>query len=156
MRTYFIYKKIEPKKMDLLKFSKVIYDNFIELARIEYVRHTRRNILQLLQSDNFHGYAIYHNNVCIAYIIGELNFNFNGRNSFYISYLYVIPVYRKKGLGSDLLNMARNYCKNTGINFIILTADTSNKKLVKFYRDRGFLIDKLSRGRKHEIFCLFI
>lgn len=137
--------------------SYIIYKNFIELSRVKYVEHTKKYIANLLSSEQLFGYLVKFNNKIIAYLVGENTQLQDGRYVYYISYMFVVPKYRKLKIGTALLQKVVQHCKNKGINFVVLTFDTNNKILYNFYHNFGFVPDPmLTNGMQHEIFCLYL
>ena len=61
-------------------------------------------------------------------------------NSSYITQVYVLPKYRKKGLGGRLLEEYIDYCEKKKLNSIWLTTDKTNNKAQKLYLSKGFLM----------------
>lgn len=138
-------------------FTKIIFDNFIELKQYPYVRHTHNDIQKLLSSEQLFGYIVKYNDTIIAYMFGEVTTLSDGRNVFYLSYIYVVPKYRHIKTGSLLLRKLIAHCRQFGIPFIVLTCDTENEKVMAFYKKFGFVNDPiLTSDRKHDVLCLFL
>ncbi len=71
--------------------------------------------------------------------------------------MYVGKNFRGKKIGSQLMNLAINRCKLTGINFVVLTCDTKDKKVYSFYERMGFMPDPLLRNfGRHEVLTLYL
>ena len=120
--------------------------------------HNIDEIRRLLNDRNMISYVAYDKQgKIIAYLIGEMKHLNDGRIVYYISYLYVIPQYRNRKIGSQLIHLMIQKCKQRGTKFIMLTCDTSNKMLIAFYMKRGFIRDPiLKNGKQHEVFCLYV
>ena len=73
-------------------------------------------------------------NMVVGYIIFWIRFEGEG----HIISIAVDPNYRRKGIGSRLLDMALEIFKRYNVNDIKLEVRTSNKCAIKFYRDSGF------------------
>ena len=59
----------------------------------------------------------------------------NSGNKFYLSRLYVLPSYQRKGIGKKLLN---NLIISNNVNEIELEVEEKNKKGIEFYKKEGF------------------
>jgi ribosomal protein S18 acetylase RimI-like enzyme len=136
--------------------ANVIYQNFIYLEKEPQLMHTKDEIIKLLSSNDLMCYLVYHNNKLIGYLVGEFK-NVSDRFVFYVSYVYVMDSYRGHKIGTHLMDILIDYCKNNGIKFIVLTCDTFDKKIIDFYTKKyKFVKDPvLSTGDRHEVFCLF-
>ena len=55
-----------------------------------------------------------------------------------ISYLSVLPSYKRKGLGKKLIHNIIRQCKNDNIKKIFLEVSLKNKQALNFYDDFGF------------------
>jgi ribosomal protein S18 acetylase RimI-like enzyme len=131
----------------------VIYNNFIDLAKNPILMHTKNDINNLLSSPYFIGLFIMINEKLMGYLVGEEKMLNDQRYVYYISYIYIAEKIRYKKYGSMLMNMIEDIIKAKGINYIVLTCDTSNTKLVNFYKKRGYDIDILLQTHlKHNVF----
>ena len=82
------------------------------------------------------------NNKIVGYVFGEYEVNEThssfaniGDKFFYISELYVHPLYRNKGIGKTLYNLIEEEVKDK-VDFITLgTATKDYKKILNFYVD---------------------
>lgn len=149
-------------------FTQIIYSNFIELTEYSYVKHTIKDIRELLSSEQLFGYIVKyipHTNLqnsvnsekIIAYLFGETSVMPDGRNAYYLSYIFVAQKYRHLKIGSQLLSKLIKHCQNLGLTFIVLTCDMSDTKLVEFYEKFGFVLDpNLRRNKKHDVMCLYL
>jgi len=69
----------------------------------------------------------------------ERNRSFAKRNDlfFYLEEIYVIPEYRKDGVGQKLFNFIENYAKKEGCKTLRLSAVSKDyKRLLSFYIDK--------------------
>ena len=76
----------------------------------------------------------------IAMVIGYTDEMIN--NMSYITQVYVLPEYRKKGLASILLEEYIIYCKEKKIDGIWLTTQKDNHNAINLYKSKGFEIEK--------------
>lgn len=139
-------------------FINVVYNHFIDLSNYENLKHSTNEIRKLLNSDNFRGYIIkYNNKYIVGYILGEITHLNDGRDVFFISYLYTASNFRKHGIASKLMDRIKADMKKQFIYTIMLICDTNNSKLVDFYMKKGFMLDLLLRRyEKHDVFSVLI
>lgn len=57
----------------------------------------------------------------------------------YLSYLVVNEEYRNQGIGTKMINHARQISKNDGYSYVILKVDSDNKKAERLYKKLGFV-----------------
>lgn len=138
-------------------FAHNIYNNFIDLANDGSVQHNKKEILRLLNCDDFIGFLVYNNNILIGYLVGEIKTLQDSRIVYYISYIYVSTVYRGKKIGSRLIDLVIKECNDIGLKFVVLMCNTSDKMVTTFYKKKGFTLDPLlKRGNKHDVFVLYL
>jgi GNAT superfamily N-acetyltransferase len=130
-------------KQNLMEITEMIYNNFIELNNYTELKHTHKDIFELLRKDEFKGLFVYsEHNKLIAYLLGEIMITNDGRRIFYISYIFTCKNYRNNGIASNLIKIIINKCKNIyGINFITLTCNINHQKTCNLYRKMGFKED---------------
>lgn len=122
-------------------YTNIIYYNFIELANRSDVVHTKEDIYKLLLSSDMYGYVVRFTTKIVGYLFGEFITLSDGRNVYYLSYIYVAPKYRQYKIGSVLLQKIINKCNNRGVMFIVLTCDTHDERVMHFYKKFGFIPD---------------
>lgn len=78
-------------------------------------------------------------------LVGYVMFNLNASRPFkvrkkwcYISDIYVLPEYRKKGIGTMLLKAVEELARKEGIDSIRLIVWRSNETGIKFYKKNNF------------------
>lgn len=134
------------------KLEKMIYLNFIELTNEPELLHTSQNINKMLTNDKTQFYVFVLNRRIISYMLGEITHLNDGRNVFYVGYIYTAEKYRNIGLSSKLLKQVEFYCKNHNLDGIMLTCDTNNSQVYEFYKKRGFMLDIiLRRHTQHDV-----
>lgn len=57
----------------------------------------------------------------------------------YLSYLVVNEEYRNQGIGTKMINHARQISKNEGYSYVILKVDNDNTKAERLYKELGFV-----------------
>jgi len=133
-------------------FIDLVYNHFIELANFVDLKHSKQEITRLLRSTNFRGYLVYNGSKIIGYLLGEIMILVDGRKVFYISYMFVAPSFRKKGIASQLMEYSRTLANNSRFDGVLLTVDSDNQKVYEFYLKRGFMPDMtLRRYAQHEV-----
>ena len=132
--------------------QKIIYLHFLNLKN-KNLNHTPTEINRLFTSEKSCLFTVIKNGIIIGYLLGEikklskLNPSDN-RTVFYITYLYVIPEFRNKGLGNMIMKQMFCFFKKMNINGFMLTFDTKNKKNKDFYQKKSFMPDNIFRTFK--------
>jgi GNAT superfamily N-acetyltransferase len=139
------YTGTQMRKMRVIKFSEIIFKNFLELEGIKGINHTTDEIYRLLRSPNSIIIVAVNKGNIIGYLIAEVT-EVNMRRLMHIYYLFTALPFRNKGVGTYLLNLIDDYASEMGINSLSLTYDTYNKGLTKFYLDNGFNYDSELRS----------
>jgi GNAT superfamily N-acetyltransferase len=133
--------RIEPvttaSSAKLLKFIKAYY-------RFEEIPFDSKSIasdLSRLLRDPILGRAwfIRANRRNVGYVIVTFGFDleFGGRVAT-VTELYIEPVHRRKGIGSQVLGQIEEFCKTFGVRSMELQVTRKNAKVMKFYRRLGF------------------
>jgi len=150
-------KEINQMRSGIIEFADTIYNNFVHLSKTPQLEHNRQELRRLLSSYNTTSYVAYSGNIMIAYLVGETKKLNDGRMVFYISYLYVGQKYRGLKLGTKLMDLVFKKCKKDGVQFVTLTCDVKDKKVVEFYERMGFMPDPILRNYgQHEVFTLYL
>lgn len=135
----------------------IIHYNFLYLNHDPNLQHTKEEIKRLLTDKNCIGFLVFDGKKLVAYMFGELKFLNDGRNVYYISYVYVIQSYRNRKIGSYLMNLAIQKMKQRNIRYIVLTVDIQDKKAYDFYMKKGFMPDNILRNYgRHEVLSMQI
>lgn len=139
---------ISPTKLktsNVNKLSKMIFKNFKQLENYNELNHNMKEIMRLLKSDNTQLFLILRDKKIIAYLIGELIKLKDGRNVFYVSYLYTAENFRKNGHAKKLMKSVFELSKKNNLDGIMLTCDTENAKVYNMYLMMGFMPDMILR-----------
>lgn len=153
---------IETKKIKNYQLlSNIIYKNFIYLTKFPDLMHNINNISNILQLDSNITFLLYFQDILIGYLVGDfriLTNNNDNRFVYYISYIYVSQKYQNKKFGSTLLNFAIKKCVSKNIKFILLTCDSFDSKVMKFYHNHGFILDPLlgNNTSRHVVLCKYL
>lgn len=156
-----VVKEIRKLNSDSIRsFVDTVYDNFSYLSSNPELSHNRHELTRLLSSPDFVGFFVYYphdHNKIIGYLIGEFKHLNDGRYVYYISYFFVAKAYRGKKIGSKLLSLLINKCKEWGLKFILLTCNRKNHRLSSFYKTLGFTEDPILRTRRiNEVFSIYL
>jgi GNAT superfamily N-acetyltransferase len=128
-------------KQSSIKFTNVVYNNFIHIAKYPELNHTKEEITRLLTNPKSKICLIMVNNKIGAYLIGEQMELADGRRVFYISYIFTSVKFRNRGYASRLINYINQLTKKFNLDGIMLTCDTENQELYNFYQNKKFMPD---------------
>jgi ribosomal protein S18 acetylase RimI-like enzyme len=134
-------------KPNIQSFVKIIYENFLDIAKRPELKHTPADIFRLLTSPRFVGYFAKSYNpqqnkyTVVGYLLAEVHKLDDGRRVLFISYLYVASPFRKHGTASQMMNTATSRAKQLKLDHIVLNCDTENKAVYNFYLKRKFMPD---------------
>lgn len=147
---------INPKYVDI--FSMLVFGHFKYLDKIPELGHSVENIKNILKSFGKVLFFLFANNFLIGYVIAENKSIQDGRFVCYIDYIYVSEQFRSKNYGQKMLNSVINYCKKNSIKFLMLTFDTKDVRLNKFYKKNNFTRDNFIKTDidGNQVFSLFI
>jgi ribosomal protein S18 acetylase RimI-like enzyme len=142
------------KQKDLSFFIDVIYNNFIELSREDKLMHTKQKIEENLKNDNsIIIIKMNDNNKIVGFLTANIMILDDRRKVIYINYIYVAETQRNKQIGSELLNRAEQIGKQNNCLGCMLIFDTQQENLVRFYEDRGYMLDiNFRRYERHDVF----
>jgi ribosomal protein S18 acetylase RimI-like enzyme len=132
-------------------FIDTIFNNFIDLYNFPYLKHNKTEILKLLSSNNFYGFLVFHGNIIIGYLLGEV-INLNNQFVFFINYLFIAPTFRNNKLGTQLINIAKQYVIMNDFDAIAQLCDINNQNIINFYEKLGFIISNEKLHQNHELF----
>lgn len=142
----------ERSQYNFLHFGKTIYHNFKELAEHPSLKHSLQEIMRVIKSSQSAMIFKLHNKKIIGYALGEImNLN-DGRNVFYITYIYTAMQFRSRGIASELIDAISNIVNKSRLDGILLTCDSEDPKIMTFYENRGFMPDLVLRTySKYEV-----
>ena len=88
-----------------------------------------------------------------AYLLGEVKKLNDGRNVFFITYIYVSGQMRAHGIGNKLLAKAESICKEKNLSGIMLICDTSDSFVLNWYQNKGYMEDLYLRNySRYDVF----
>ncbi|MCJ7637962.1 MAG: GNAT family N-acetyltransferase [Nitrososphaeraceae archaeon] len=138
--------------------ANIAYHNFKYLTKYPELQHSIDDIMKTLQLEGNLSYLLYDNKKLIGYMIGDFRTLPDNRYGYYISYVFIMEKYRNSGLGSKLMDMIIQECQDRGVSWIVLTCDSRDKKIVRFYEKYRFAIDKSLNGvdqnKIHKVYSL--
>jgi GNAT superfamily N-acetyltransferase len=78
------------------------------------------------------------NNLVVGYLVGG-KFTYSYRKVVYgeIRDMGVLPDYRRKGIGTKLVNEFRKWCKSKGYNRLYVNTYYEDPRAVRFYKKQG-------------------
>ena len=154
-----VLKCVETKKFkNPDAMANIIYNNFSYLVKFPQLSHNKNAIIESLKLDDSLCFLIYDDDKLIGYLTGDFKTLNDKRYVYYISYFYVMEAYRSKGLGGQMMNLLINKCKKMGTSFIVLTCDSYDPKVIKFYKKYGFVLDPVlgNSNDRHIVMCLYL
>lgn len=131
---------------DITNFVNVVYMNFEYLKKFPDLKHTKKDIELIFESKNPQIYLVMINNKIGAYLIGSIMILNDGRKVLFVSYLFTSKIFRNRGYGTKLMELAENKAKMFNLDGVMLTCDTSNNKIYDFYLSRGYMSDLILRN----------
>jgi ribosomal protein S18 acetylase RimI-like enzyme len=151
---YHILTHKDLKHSDLSKLTDIIYNNFIELKEDYKLMHTKEKISETLHSDDvLIIIALNEQKKIVGFIVSQLMELDDRRKVLFINYIYVAESLRKTGMGSEMMDMLEREGYKYKCNGIMLIFDTYNAVLVRFYENRGYMLDiNLRRYERHDVF----
>lgn len=89
-----------------------------------------------------------------GHLIGMIAFYANGQGAdfAYIPHVYVSPMYRRKGIFSNMLEIIARHIKEKGFHEIRLEVDKQNKRAQYSYQSNGFDIMPSHNSNRHSFF----
>ena len=129
-------------------FVQTVYKNFLDLGIYPELKHNVNEIIRIIKSDHFVGFQIHDGDKVVGYILSEIITTHDGRLTLYIYYLYVSSLHRHHGLGKKLLNAVINKCNYAGNQFIMLTCNSTDLRLINYYKKFGFGFDPIQTSIK--------
>lgn len=144
--------------MDTGLFEHIVYKNFYHLAGPKELNHNMNEVHRLCNSSRSFVLTATIEGALVGYVLGEI-INLNGFNQMdnrsvcYITYLYTVPKFRNTGIATQMLKLVRSFFKKSKSDGIMLTFDTTNQKLARFYKKNGFMRDlSMATGNRWDVY----
>jgi ribosomal protein S18 acetylase RimI-like enzyme len=76
----------------------------------------------------------------VAYVVVTFGFSleYRGRDAV-LDELFVIPAFRRRGLGREALQVLEAGCRASGVQALHLVVDRTNEAAIELYRGQGFV-----------------
>ena len=135
----------EKSKYNFFCFAKTVYNNFKYLERYSNLKHNMTEIIRIIKSPNSIIIFKINNKKIVGYVLGEIIKLNDGRNIFYITYIFTSRQFRLQGIASELLNVVFKIVSDKGLDCVMLTYDSDDVHLKNFYEKKGFMPDVILR-----------
>lgn len=126
------YKELFPYQPHFVHLIKTVDDYFSRETPLWWIEITKAMVLDQVRSDQV---------ACLW--MGNGIDQVSGDRYSHIFLLYVMPEYRRQGLGKALMNQAINYAQARGDRQIGLQVFTHNQQALKLYQNFGFQTQSL-------------
>jgi len=114
---------------------------------IEKIQKSVRYMNNYLKKEDNKYFIAYHNNLPMGYLHVTYD-NKKNKTSSYISELYVLDLYRSKGIGKGLVSFQLKYLKKIKITENTLTTTKyKNQRTINFYKKLGYKLNKENKGK---------
>ena len=135
-------RKSDIKEIQTLSAELIAYEsekfNINTVNKYWYLQEPGNKYFENLQEKNFIWVATCEKRI-VGYISGKINvsdaYNFPIGN---LINIYISPEYRGKGIGTKLIDLFKEYCKENRCNNITVTFYEKNVSAEKFYSKHGF------------------
>lgn len=166
-----LHSKIHIMPVDALYFNRpslnlfvdAVFNNFIDLISVDFMKHTKMEIYKLLKSPNMKGFIIYIGKKIAGYLLGESLIVADGRRVFYIDYFYITPSLREppsskgRSFSARILDKTIEMARVLRFDAVVTIIDTQDKLTYDFYRRRDFMIDvTLRRNDRYEVLSILL
>ena len=114
---------------NLISFEGKYYDDFLSLG------WSKNQIINQINKKTNLAFGAFYNKTLVSFILGDL-FNIEKISEYEILIIYVCKSFRKKGLGTKLLNIIEE--NNTRLKKIYLEVSKNNSEWISFYTKMKF------------------
>ncbi|HYV91822.1 MAG TPA: GNAT family N-acetyltransferase [Chitinophagales bacterium] len=134
------------------KLNRNDIEKFIELIRVFEDVFKMKNfkipdetyLLQLLAKDSFFVFVALLNNKVIGGLTSYIMQQYYSKSPLvYIYDLAVKTEFQRKGIGKMLITGNNNYCKDIGVEAVMVEADEVDDYAIKFYHSTGATAEKV-------------
>ena len=115
---------------NLISFEGKYYDDFLSLG------WSKNQIVNQINKKTNLAFGAFYNENLVSFILGDL-FNIEKISEYEILMIYVCKDFRKKGLGTKLLNIIEE--NNTRLKKIYLEVSKNNSEGISFYTKMKFI-----------------
>lgn len=128
-------KSFEEGKIAIRKASPLDFAQIVEVENISFKNpYPPALILSFLHLHDDSSFVATANDKIIGYVIGARKSKARG----HIISIAVRPEWRRKGIGSKLMNTLLDLFKQEGLKFVELEVAVSNEEAIAFYESLGF------------------
>ena len=128
-----IYRKLS--KHDKSFFKKLIHSEGIDFEEFLSLGWSEDQIVNQINKNTNLSFGAFYNDTLVSFILGDL-FNIEKISEYEILLLYVSKHFRKKGLGTQLLNRIEK--NNSTLKKIYLEVSKNNYEGLSFYKKMKF------------------
>lgn len=155
MEDFIIRRATEQDLTDIQRLSQ----EFIEYEKSIATKEYMINLNWALSQDGYNNYkaninrdyvyVVCDKDIIIGYMTCWINKQqpWDKYKVFEIGNIYIKEAYRRKGIGTKLINIAKSICKENDIKFLKISVLEDNKAAFKFYEKNGlykYLIEQLT------------
>ena len=115
---------------NLISYEGKHYDDFLSLG------WSKNQIINQINKKTNLAFGAFYNETLVSFILGDL-FNIEKISEYEILLIYVCKDFRKKGLGTELLNKIEE--NNTRLKKIYLEVSKNNSMGISFYKKMKFI-----------------
>ena len=116
--------------INLISYEGKYYDDFLSLG------WSKDQIINQINKKTNLAFGAFYNETLVSFILGDL-FNIEKISEYEILLIYVCKSFRKKGLGTKLLNKIEE--NNTRLKKIYLEVSKNNSEGISFYTKMNFI-----------------
>ena len=116
------------------------YDDFF-VTSTEGQLKLKNKLHEYLKDDDYLLIGAFEENELTGYLLAQISEHppfFENTRFCNLRHIYIVENHRDKGYGSKLVNYAKEWAIQKGINRIELLVAASNKKAIQFYYNHGF------------------
>lgn len=130
-------KDIQNLNNDLFELE---YSNFDPALRVGWTFEQEGTKYFTNMLNNEIVYIALYKNIVVGYLAGSINIqgSYVTKSLAEIDNMFVLEEYRKYGIGTKLINVFKQYCKENQIEELKVTASAKNENAIKFYMKNGF------------------
>ncbi len=121
------YKLLEEQDLELM----------LDFVDDENTKYNIDGLKRFIDENNNFGFIAKTNNKIVGFAFGYILLKPDGRKSFYLHAIDVIPEYQSKGYGTGLISFARDYAKTIKCYKMFLITNRSNISACKCYEKAG-------------------
>ena len=115
----------------LISYEGKYYDDFLSMG------WSKNQIINQINKKTNLSFGAFYNKMLVSFILGDV-FNIEKISEYEILLIYVCKSFRKKGLGTKLLNKIEE--NNTRLKKIYLEVSKNNSEGISFYKKMKFIV----------------